>query len=109
MNLAVADIIYTTFSLPGIVLTHTNSHPGGVTGKVLCIVLTKGIFARVGAFSSVLTLLAIAIERYLSVIHPLGSKANLTMSRLKVSCTSKTLQHLAVSLIGESFLHFLHH
>ena len=109
MNLAVADIIYTTFSLPGIVLTHTNSHPGGVTGKVLCIVLTKGIFAWVGAFSSVLTLNAIAIERYLSVIQPLGSKANLTMRRLKVSCTSKTLQHLAsvISLIRESvFLHF---
>ena len=108
MNLAAADIIYTTFSLPGIVLRHTNSHPGGVTGKVLCIVLTKGIFAWVGAFSSVLTLVAIAIERYLSVIHPLGSKANLTMSRLKVSCTSKTLQHLAsvISLIGESFFTF---
>ena len=112
MNLAVADIIYTTFSLPGIVLTHTNSHPGGVTGKVLCIVLTKGIFAWVGAFSSVLTLNAIAIERYLSVIQPLGSKANLTMRRVKVSCTSKTLQHLAsvISLIGESvFLQFLLH
>ena len=108
VNLAVADIIYTTFSLPGIVLRHTNSHPGGVTGKVLCIVLTKGIIAWVGAFSSVLTLLAIAIERYLSVIHSLGSKANRTIRRLKVSCTSKTLQHLAsvISLIGESFFTF---
>ena len=108
VNLAAADIIYTTFSLPSIVLTHTNSHPGGVTGKVLCIVLTKRNFVWVGAFSSILTLNAIAIERYLSVIHSLGSKANLTIRRLKVSCTSKTLQRLAsiISSIGESFFTF---
>ena len=84
VNLAVADIIYTTFSLPGLVLGHTNSHPGGVTGKVFCIALTQGTIAWVAASSSVLTLVAIATERYLSVIYPVGGKKKLTMRRLKV-------------------------
>ena len=63
-----------------------HSHPGGVTGKVLCLVLTKGTFEWVGATTSVLTLVSIATERYLSIVCPHGSKANLTMRRLKVCC-----------------------
>ncbi|CAH3193451.1 unnamed protein product [Porites evermanni] len=84
VNLAVADIIYTTFSLPGVVLGYTNSHPEGVTGKVFCIALTRGTITWVGAFSSVLTLVAIATERYLSVIYPVGGKGKFTMRRLKI-------------------------
>ena len=92
VNLAVADIIYTTFSLPGVVLGYTNSHPEGVTGKVFCKALTRGTIAWVGAFSSVLTLVAIATERYLSVIYPVGGKGKFTMRRLKVCCSFNTQQ-----------------
>ena len=90
VNLAVADIIYTTSSLAGVVLGHTKSHPGGVTGKVFCI--AQGTIAWVGAFSSVLTLVAIATERYSNVIYPVGGKGKFTMRRLKVCCSFNTQQ-----------------
>ena len=88
VNLAVADIIYTTSSLAGVVLGHTNGHPGGVSGKVFCI--AQGTIAWVGAFSSVLTLVAIATERYFSVIYYVGGKGKFTMRRLKVCCSFNT-------------------
>ena len=90
VNLAVADIIYSTSSLAGVVLGHTNSRPGEVTGKVFCI--AQGTITWVGAFSSVLTLVAIATERYLSVIYPVGGKGKFTMRRLKVCCSFSTQQ-----------------
>lgn len=90
VNLAVADIIYTTSSLAGVVLGHTNGHPGGVSGKVFCI--AQGTIAWVGAFSSVLTLVAIATERYFSVIYYVGGKGKFTMRRLKVCCSFNTQQ-----------------
>ena len=63
VNLAVADIIYSAFLLPKVLLRHISTHPDGVTGKVLCTLLTDGNFVWVGAVSSILTLVAIATER----------------------------------------------
>ena len=36
-------------------------------------------------------LVAIAIERYFAVIHPLGNKGKLTMGRLKVGLWANTM------------------
>ena len=84
MNLAVADIIYPIFLIPPTILRHTATHPEGVTGRILCTLLTDGNVSWVGAGLSVFMLVAIAIERYFAVIHPLGNKRNLTMRKLKV-------------------------
>ena len=82
INLAVADIIYATCTIPNMVLTHSSIQPNGATEKVLH---TFGTFAWVGAASSVLTLVTVAEERYWSVMYYYdGGKKTLTMRKLRV-------------------------
>lgn len=85
VNLAVADIMFATFITPQYILSHTFTHPDGMTGTMLCKLLTGGNFAWVGAASSVFTLANISIERYYAVMYPLGSKGKLTEQKLMVS------------------------
>ena len=68
-----------------VILTHITSHPDGISGKVLCTLLTDGNLAFVGAASSNITLTAIAFERYYAVVYPEGNKGNLNMRKVKVS------------------------
>ena len=84
VNLAVGDIMYSTFMIPSIILRHNVSHPEGVAGRVLCVLLTGRNLAWVGAFASVFTLIAIATERYFVVLYPHGNNGKLTMRKLKV-------------------------
>ena len=42
VDLAMADIMFPTFIAPQYILSQTFTHPGGVTGKVLCKLLTGG-------------------------------------------------------------------
>jgi len=84
VNLAVADILYGAFMAPRIFLKLNVTHPDGVTGTVLCKLLTDGNVAWVGATSSFVTLVAIAIERYYAVTYPLGNRGKLTKRKLKV-------------------------
>ncbi|XP_020626597.1 pyroglutamylated RFamide peptide receptor-like, partial [Orbicella faveolata] len=59
-------------------------HPDGVFGVVLCKSVTGGVFAWTGSASAIVTLIAIAIERYYAVMYPHGNKWNLTKRKLKV-------------------------
>lgn len=86
LNLAVADILYATFIAPDTFLKLVSTLPGGMTGIVLCKLIIGGNVAWVGAVASVVTLVAIAIERYYAIVHPLGNEGHLTKHRLKV-CT----------------------
>lgn len=84
MNLAIADMTVATFFMPQYIFNHTFTHPDGLTGDVLCKLLTGGNFAWVGGGASVFTLVTIAIERYYAVTYPHGSKEKLTNRKLKV-------------------------
>ena len=85
VNLAMADIMFASFIAPQYILSQTFTHPGGVTGKVLCKLLTGGNFAWVGAASSVFTLVNISMERYYAVMYPLSNKGNLSERKIMVS------------------------
>ena len=85
VNLAMADIMFPTFIAPQYILSQTFTHPGGVTGKVLCTLLTGGNCAWIGAVSSVFTSVNISIERYYTVMYPLSNKGNLSERKLVVS------------------------
>ena len=85
VNLAVADILYATFIAPKVVFKLTNvNHPDGVTGTVLCKLLTDGNVAWTGSASSFVTLVAIAIERYYAVMYPHDNKGKLANFKFKV-------------------------
>ncbi len=85
VNLAVADILYAAFIASEVILRLTTTHPEGTAGKVLCkLILIGGTVAWIGAVSSIITLVAIAIERYYAVVYPLGNKGKLTKGKLKV-------------------------
>ena len=85
VNLAVADVVYSLFLIPMVILTHITSHPDGISGKVLCTLLTDGNLAFVGSASSYITLTAIAFERYYAVVYPQGNNGSLNMRKVKVS------------------------
>ena len=85
MNLAVCDILFAVFITPKIVVSFNLSHPDGVTGSVLCKLLTGGNVAWVAGISSVVTLVAIAVERYYTVMYPVDQSRKLTKRKLKVS------------------------
>ena len=86
LNLAVADALYMMFIAPNLLFVRLSliHHPDGMTGTVLCKLLTSGQIGWVGAISSIVTLAVIAVERYYAVVHPLGNKGKLTKRKLQV-------------------------
>ena len=84
VNLAAADIMFAMFLAPKIILSMNFTHPKGMAGTIVCKLLTGGNMAWVGGISSIVTLNAIAIERYYAVVYPLGNKGKLTKRKLKV-------------------------
>ena len=85
MNLAVADMLVGLFFTPQYIFMHMFTHPGGVTGTVLCRLLTGSNVAWVGGATSVFTLVVIAIEPYSAVMDPFGNRGSLTTRKLKVT------------------------
>ena len=84
MNLAVADMLYAIFITPNTFLGLTSTHPDWMRNIVVCKLLTGGVLAWIAGISSVVTLIAIAAERYCAVIYPAGNIAKLTKRKLKV-------------------------
>ena len=84
VNLALADMLYATFDNASAFLTLTSTNPDGVGGTVLCKLLSGGSLEWIAGISSVVTLLAIAAERYYAVIYPVGNVGRLTKRKLKV-------------------------
>ncbi|XP_068731862.1 neuropeptide FF receptor 1-like [Montipora capricornis] len=82
VNLAVADIIYPTFLLIYDTYNHSLHTPDEMPGNAICLSLRK--LAWIGADSSVFTLIAIARERYFTVVHPHSIQRKLTWQKLKV-------------------------
>ena len=85
------------FFAPLHIFIHTFTHPDGVTGDMLCRLLTGGGLGWVGGTSSAFTLVAVATERYYAVNYPHGNKGKLTTGKLKVRKDRS---------YGKRFLHF---
>ena len=84
MNLAVADMTAAAFFLPQFIFLSSSGHPDGASGSILCRLVTGGTLAYIGGVASVVTLVAIATERYNAVIHPLENRGKLTDRKMKV-------------------------
>ena len=116
VNLAISDITFAAFVAPNHILKRAFTHPDGAIGSGLCMILTGGNLAWVGAASSSVTLVAIAVERYYTVMCPLGSRGKLTRRKVKVNkwhwikCMKTMVYLLAFWLIIQMILeiHALH-
>ena len=106
VNLAAADICYVTFITPRIILSHNFHHPKGITGTVLCAVVTGRGLAWTGAEASIFTLLVVAFERYFAVVHPYGNRGKLTFRKVKV-CFFEIRCYAGRNLSTQSSLSFL--
>ena len=96
MNLAISDILFATLITPKIVVSFNIVHPDGTAGSVLCKLVTGGNLAWLPGITSVVTLVAIAVERYYTALYPLDPKRKLTYRKFKVS------QNIPVDLPGEN-------
>lgn len=84
VNLAISDITFATFVAPNHILKKAFTHPSGAIGSAICKILTSGNMAWVGAASSSVTLVVIAVERYYTVMCPVGSRAKLNKRKVKI-------------------------
>ena len=82
VNLAAADIIVGILFGIQYIITPLLNHPEGLTGDILCKLVTGGVLGWVRAVSSVFSLVAIAIERYYAVMFPLSQKRKLTRKKV---------------------------
>lgn len=84
VNLACADMMVAIFIAPQYILLHTYKHPRGITGDYLCKFLTGGNLMWIGGVVSVVSLIAIAFERYFAVLFPHNEKRRITKKKLKL-------------------------
>ena len=83
-NLALADFFVGFFTLPRTILNGLYTHPGGLSGDILCKTLTTGNFIYLASVASILTLMFIAWERYYAVIHPHSSRGRINAKKLRL-------------------------
>ena len=107
VNLAIADVLYATFVTPQTFLGIAPTHPGGTIGTFWCKFVTSGNLAWIAADSSVITLVAIAAERYYAVIYPNVGK--FTKGKLKVSLLQKSINTSSIyQACGQFFFKHSH-
>jgi len=99
VNLAVADALFAIFVTPQTFLKITPTHLEGIIGTAVCKLRAGGTLAWIAGTSSVVTLAAIAAERYYAVIYPAGNVGKLTKRKLKV-------RHFNKQLLDEVFVIF---
>lgn len=83
VSLACADLMVAIFIAPQYIFLHTYRHPQGLAGDFLCKLLTGGNLMWTGGVVSVVTLIAIAFERYLAVFYPHDEKRRISKTKLK--------------------------
>ena len=94
-NLAVADFLQCTFGMPLIAASAFRRQ--WVFGEALCTIsgLTNSLFC----ITSVLTLTAISVDRWLAIVHPLKYRAWLTVVRGRIVLAYIWLQALSIAVL----------
>ena len=97
LNLAVADIMVALFIIPRFIFVHIFNHPDGMTGTVLCKLLTGGNLIWIGSVATAFTLVVVAIERYHAVINSHSNQGQLTATKVEVSGLGRLQRYLEES------------
>ena len=83
VNLAAADMTVALFIAARYIFTLTFPHPKGTAGDVVCKLITGETFVWVGALASAISLVCIALERYLAIKFPYDESKRITTTKLK--------------------------
>lgn len=98
VNLAVADMMVALGVGLQYVIIWAFHHPSGTAGDLLCKFVTGGNVIWIGGVASAFFLVAIAVERYLAVVRPLGDRPQLTSRRLVAVITAGWIFALVYNL-----------
>ncbi|XP_068733403.1 G-protein coupled receptor 83-like [Montipora capricornis] len=97
VNIAVADIFYSTFHVSELIFRHIPTKPEGLSGKAFCFLRNSSI-QWIGAACSASTLVVIAVERYFAVRNLHGNQRNLSKGTLKVIISSSWIFSIVLTL-----------
>lgn len=94
-NLAVVDLLQSTFGMPLIAVSAFRRQ--WIFGETLCTIsgLTNSLFC----IASVLTLTAISVDRWLTIVFPLKYRAWLTVVRVRIVLAYIWLQALTIAFL----------
>ena len=93
-NLAVADLLQSILGMP--LIATSAFHNKWIFGDVLCTL--SGITNSLFCITSMLTLSAISVDRWLAIVYPLHHQTFLTVSRAKCIIIYVWVQALLVAL-----------
>lgn len=82
-NLALADLLFAVFFIPRRLFITELKQPGGWVGDFLCKTFTHANLSWVASVAAVITLLFIAWERYVAIIHPHSLRGRMTKGKLR--------------------------
>ena len=83
VNLAAADMTVAMFIAARYIFKLIFPHPKGTAGDVVCHLITGEAFVWVGALASAISLVFIALERYLAIKFPYDGRKRITTTKLK--------------------------
>lgn len=106
VNLAVSDLMLLIFFSPAFIFRGFFTHPGGLTGDILCALITGETLAWIGGYASSVFLLAISIERYIAVANPHKYGTSFITRNLKLLVAACWLFTLAWNAIGFEWKRF---
>lgn len=93
-NLAVADLLQSSFGMP--LIAASAFHNAWIFGDTLCIL--SGVTNSLFCITSMLTLSAIGVDRWLVIVYPLRHQSLLTFSRARMVLLYIWGQALTVAL-----------
>ena len=94
-NLAAADLLQSTFGMP--LIATSAFHEEWIFGDALCTI--SGITNSLFCITSVLTLTAISVDRYLAIVHPFEYQVWLTVRRARLVLVCIWLQALFAAIL----------
>lgn len=94
-NLAIADLLQSIFGMP--LIATSAFRVEWIFGDTLCIIsgMTNSLFC----ITSVLTLTAISVDRYVAIVHPFEYQRWLTIKRARLVLVYIWLQALFVAIL----------
>ena len=94
-NLALADLLQSIFGMP--LIAASAFHKQWLFGEALCTIsgLTNSLFC----ITSVLTLTAVSVDRWLAIVHPLQYRTWLTIRRARIVLAYIWIHALFVAIL----------